>query len=239
MSSSEESATATSGSEFLSDSEHNSDVESSDSDANGQPPLARPARTKNAPAKKISSISWVCDDDYFPRRHGFQGTPGVQVHELDENSSPLEIFEQFLTPVLILHITNETNRYAAQHPRSQSASPSHMRSWFDTTPHEMSVFLSMIIIMCLMPKPELKSYWTKDPVLKTPFLPNTMPRDRFAELLSNLHFVDDSHADTTDRLYKLRLVIDELTKKFKSIYIPSSDINTDESLWKFNRGTEV
>ena len=38
MSSSEESATATSGSEFLSESEHSSDVESSDSDANGQPP---------------------------------------------------------------------------------------------------------------------------------------------------------------------------------------------------------
>ena len=199
MSSSEESATATSGSEFLSESEHSSDVESSDSDANGQPPLARPARGKKAPAKtKISSISWACDDNYFPCRRSFQGTPGVQVHELDENSSPLEIFEQFLTPELILHITNETNRYAAEHPRSRSASPSHMRSWFDTTPDEMSVFLSMIIIMGLMPKPELKSYWTRDPVLETPFFPNTMPRDRFAELLSNLHFIDNSHADTTD-----------------------------------------
>ena len=73
-----------------------------------------------------------------------------------------------------------------------------MRSWFNTTPDEMSVFLSMIIIMGLMPKPELKSYWTRDPVLETPFFPNTMPRDRFAELLSNLHFVDNSRADTTD-----------------------------------------
>ena len=77
MSSSEESATATSGSEFLSESEHSSDVESSDSDANGQPPLARPAHTKKASVKKkkISSISRACDDDYFSRRQGFQETP--------------------------------------------------------------------------------------------------------------------------------------------------------------------
>ena len=94
MSSSDESATAISGSELLSESEHSSDIERSDSDANGQPPLVRPARAKKAPAKKkISSISWACDDDHFPCRHGFQGTPGIHVHELDENSSPLKIFE--------------------------------------------------------------------------------------------------------------------------------------------------
>ena len=61
-----------------------------------------------------------------------------------------------------------------------------------------------------------------------------MPRDRFVELLSNQHFVDNSRADTVDRLYKLRPVIDVLTEKCKSDFISSSDIITDESIWKLN-----
>ncbi|XP_038064772.1 piggyBac transposable element-derived protein 4-like [Patiria miniata] len=52
------------------------------------------------------------------------------------------------------------------------------------------------------------------------------------DLLSHLHFTDSSQADTGDRLYKVRPVVDTLTENFKSVYLPDSRISTDESLWK-------
>ena len=92
---------------------------------------------------------------------------------------------------------------------------------------EMSVFLAMIIVMGIMPKPNMKLYWTRDSVLVTPFFPNTMPREIFMALLAYLHFADNNHADVNDRLYKIQPVVSEVTDNFKSVYVPSSQITTD------------
>ncbi|XP_038071966.1 piggyBac transposable element-derived protein 4-like [Patiria miniata] len=221
----EQTLTATSGLDSDSESEQSSEIESSDSDSDEQVPLA----TLEKRAKTTQSIRWK-DTDNFPRRFGCHGTTGVQVPGLNELSEATEIFENFFPPELVAHIADETNRYAALKPKRQSPSPSHMREWFDTTPDEMSVFLAMTIIIGIMPKPDLKLYWTRDPVFETPFFPNTMPRDRFMELLFHLHL---RQADTNDRLYKVRPVIDTLTENFKSVYLPDSRISMDESLWKF------
>ena len=70
-------------------------------------------------------------------------------------------------------------------------------------------------------------------MMLSPFFGNTMPRDRFLQLLKNLHFNDNDANDGTDRLFKLRPVIDTLTENFKTVYVPSQDVTTDESLWKF------
>nr|XP_027230473.1 piggyBac transposable element-derived protein 4-like [Penaeus vannamei] len=61
-----------------------------------------------------------------------------------------------------------------------------------------------------------------------------MTRDRFDSLQSRLHFSDneDPRADT-DRLWKLRPVLDILDTTFKTVYIPDRKIVVDESLWAF------
>ena len=223
----EDTLTATSGSDFDFDSEQTSDIESSASGSDINVPLARPR--KRAGTAPDQDLQWK-NTDNFPRRYGFGGASGLQVQNLDSTSSPMEIFEHFFPPELIRHISDETNRYAADNPKE---TPSHMKEWFNTTQEEMSVFMAMIILMGIMPKPNMKLYWTRDSVLETPFFPNTMPRDRFMALLAYLHFADNNHADVNDRLYKIRPVVSEVTDNFKSVYIPSSQITTDESLWKF------
>ena len=223
----EDTLTATSGSDFDFDSEQTSDIESSASGSDINVPLARPR--KRAGTAPDQDLQWK-NTDNFPRRYGFGGASGLQVQNLDSTSSPMKIFEHFFPPELIRHISDETNRYAADNPKE---TPSHMKEWFNTTQEEMSVFMAMIILMGIMPKPNMKLYWTRDSVLETPFFPNTMPRDRFMALLAYLHFADNNHADVNDRLYKIRPVVSEVTDNFKSVYIPSSQITTDESLWKF------
>ena len=131
-------------------------------------------------------------------------------------------------PELIRHISEETSRYSADNPKDQT--PSHMKEWFNTPQEEMSVFLAMIILMGIMPKPNMKLYWTRDSVLETPFFLNTMPRDRFMALLAYRHEADNNHADVNDRLHKIRPVVSKVTDNFKSVYVSSSQIATDESL---------
>ncbi|XP_049878455.1 piggyBac transposable element-derived protein 2-like [Pectinophora gossypiella] len=56
-----------------------------------------------------------------------------------------------------------------------------------------------------------------------------MSRNRFELLLQNLHFVDNEKADTTDRIYKIRGLIDILNKSFRQYYFPKEDVCVDES----------
>lgn len=56
-----------------------------------------------------------------------------------------------------------------------------------------------------------------------------MSRNRFELLLQNLHFVDNETADTTDRIYKIRSLIDTLNNSFRRYYSPKEEVCVDES----------
>ena len=46
---------------------------------------------------------------------------------------------------------------------------------------------------------------------------NTMIRNRFCEILQNLHFADNRKDDKTDKAFKMRPVIDHLNSKFSKV----------------------
>ncbi|XP_064650011.1 piggyBac transposable element-derived protein 4-like [Lineus longissimus] len=87
--------------------------------------------------------------------------------------------------------------------------------------------------MGIVKKPVLKHYWSRNPMIETPFFNNTIPRDRALKILKNLHFADNTQADAGDRLWKVRHTIDTLVDKFKTNYMISRETSTDESLLKF------
>lgn len=62
-----------------------------------------------------------------------------------------------------------------------------------------------------------------------------MPRDRFAIILSHLHCNDNFQKprDCKDKLYKIRLMIDALNKKFQEVYNGTRELSVDESMIKF------
>lgn len=223
-----------------SDSSPDSDVhgsEDSDDDPSAQVVSASSSLDSDEPLAAYAGRVQATDDtitwrnqDNFPKRHGFADRPRVTVDTVDEATTPLQFLRLFMTPELMQHICTETNRYAAANRRPDQRG--HTRKWVDTTPDEMDLFLSLVILMGLHPKPDMKLYWTRDPVLRTPYFHDMMPRDRFEQILHNLHFNDNDFEDD-DRLFKLRPVIDVLTEQFKTVYIPDQDIATDESLWKF------
>jgi hypothetical protein len=48
-----------------------------------------------------------------------------------------------------------------------------------------------------------------------------------------LHFAEDSSADPSDKLRKIRSIIDHFSSKFSELYYSTQDIALDESLMKF------
>jgi len=89
--------------------------------------------------------------------------------------------------------------------------------------------------MGILKKPSISLYWSADPLYHTPVFQNVMKRDRYLLILRFLHMVDnDDLRGTTDRLFKIRPLIDDLSEKFQKFYTPTQDLALDESLllWK-------
>ena len=60
-----------------------------------------------------------------------------------------------------------------------------------------------------------------------------MIRNRFCEILQNLHFADNRKDDKTDKAFKMRSVIDHLNSKFSEVLSNDSEQSIDEHMVKF------
>ena len=72
-------------------------------------------------------------------------------------------------------------------------------------------------------KGNLKSYWSSDPLLHTPIFSQIMSRDRYLQILRNLHFHDNKEI-INHPLVKIRSIIDHLKNKFLAALIPGKNI---------------
>ena len=70
--------------------------------------------------------------------------------------------------------------------------------------------------------------------IRTPFYSELLPRDRFLQLLSNMHFANNADDDGTDRLFKIQHVVETIISNFRETFTPYQNIATDESLLKFH-----
>jgi len=129
-------------------------------------------------------------------------------------------------------MVRETNRYAVQYINATTLkSSSRMHSWKETDPCEMKKFLVLMILMGIIQKPSISSYWSTDPVVATPLINNVMPRNRFELLFKFWHFADNTTAEPGDRLSKLKNIMDSLLSRFQSIYYPEKQIDEAMVLW--------
>ena len=192
--------------------------------------LANVLLQRNAPGS--SRWRWFRGEAVV-RKHAFAGYPGLQQGLLCDDPTPKDFFFLFFTPALWTTMKEETNRYAvdwaARHPRAES---SHMKAWVDVTEEELQCYLALRILMGIVKLPEVKNYWSTDPLLRQPTFPANMSRDRFAQITSKLHFKDNDLPHQGDPLFKIRPVVDTLLRTFKDVYVPHQTISIDESLFR-------
>lgn len=98
---------------------------------------------------------------------------------------------------LKLHLTNdiyelivrETNDCVHQYidANQDKADNKYVGSWYDLTKEELKAFIAMIILMGIIHKPNVNSYWSMDELFATPSFSQIMSRDRFKLILKFLH----------------------------------------------------
>ena len=160
--------------------------------------------------------------------------------EPDDPSNPLSIFKLFFTDKIVKEILRCTSEYAntlSNTPkiieRINSKKKSLFANWVDTDVDEIWIYLTTLLLMGILIKPEIDMYWSNDPVLQTPISRRLISRNQFHILRVMTHFLDIAVYDKEDPLHKLRFFLDELQKNFESNYIREQNISIDEylSLW--------
>ena len=127
---------------------------------------------------------------------------------LNETVSPIEIFSLVTSLEELLElIVEQSNLYVHQNERN-----------FRDTKEERKAFLGINFVMETNKLPRITEYWRVDNLIGNDGIQNTMIRNRFCEILENLHFADNRKDDKTDKVFKMRPVIDHLKSKFLRCY---------------------
>lgn len=194
-----------------------------------QTPPAAEETASDAPSSK-----WH-NSDFEPKSFPFTAEPGPRSAAGTLTSdNPTDFVELFLTDELLEKIVVQTNLYMQQFLRSgvDIAPQSAVYRWKPTTLSEMKKFLGLYFLTGVIRKPELAAYWATDEMMATPFFSKVISSKQFLLIWRFLHFNDNQArpADCTDKLYKVRPVLDYLTTRFREMYQPNVNISIAEGL---------
>ena len=87
--------------------------------------------------------------------------------------------------------------------------------------------------MAINKLPTIAEYWRVDNLIGNDGIQNTMIRNRFCEILQNLHFADNRKDDKTDKAFKIKPVIDHPNSKFSEVLSNDSEQSINEHMVKF------
>ena len=138
-------------------------------------------------------------------------------------NTPTDIFLVLIEDI-IDNIVYQSNLYATQRGKV-----------LNLKKEELLTFIGMNFFMGYNTRPAWRDHYSSASDLNNALLCKKMPRDRFAIILSHLHCNDNSQKprDCKDKLYKIRLMIDALNKKFQEVYNGTRELSVDESMIKF------
>ena len=146
-------------------------------------------------------------------------------------------FLTLFTPELLEHIVRETNRYAEQCISATHQGDGPPPTW-TTTVDEVKAFIGFAILMGINELPEIRDYWSTNDQLHYFPVASRIPRKRFMELSTYLHFANNENIVARgqpeyDRLAKVRPVITALQKSFLEAYKPHRENAIDKAMIKF------
>ena len=218
------------------DQRYNADTDvDSDQSADLLAPLPQP-RSPSPPQHEADQVmydddsdsewmyEWTRDLNNFPLPTPFSGTPGLSLPDAFDavTPTPLHFYRLFITDQVIRDFKSETNRYAAKVCADKAAAGnlsrrSIFRTWKPVSLEEMTKFLSILIHMGLVKKPQITDYWSTHPALSTTFASRLLKRSRFKSVLAFFHLNDNATYTPRgqpdhDPLHKLRHLFDHLVE---------------------------
>src|SRR5699024_7033485 len=121
-------------------------------------------------------------------------------------------FELVFTPQVYEHLLIETGNYASflGEPDPQ------------VTLSELKCFLGILIVSGYNSIPQRRGYWSNSPSLRNDLISSSLPRNRFETILKFIHCADNRQPDLSDRLWKLRPLMELVRKQTRHYFIPES-----------------
>ena len=102
----------------------------------------------------------------------FNQAVGMALDPASLNSSK-DFFELFFTDQVWQLLATQTDLYAEQKREAEESSV-----WYPVSVEEMKAWLALYLCMGIVNKPNIKSYWSTDPILSTSFFPAIMSRKK-------------------------------------------------------------
>ncbi|KAK6168810.1 hypothetical protein SNE40_019986 [Patella caerulea] len=149
-----------------------------------------------------------------------------------EHFEAVNLFQLLFTDYILRDIVVETNRYAKQCQEGRHI----QKDWTNISVPELKTWLGLVIATGIVQKKgRIASYWSKHWLTQTPGFNQTMTSKRFLQILSCIHFVDNSSTtvNKSDKFWKIRTLLDYVVKRFQLVYNPEREIAVDETMLKF------
>ncbi|XP_017790882.1 PREDICTED: piggyBac transposable element-derived protein 4-like [Habropoda laboriosa] len=174
----------------------------------------------NVQSTNPSNITWT-SKKFKPIIHDFtQQQSGIQTN-ISSSWEFLQYFQLFVSEELVEFIVEKTNNYWRQ------INPNDLTAGTDLD--ELYCFFAVSLLMTRNTKLSLDEYWSKNRLLRSDIFGEITSRDRYKLLLRMLHFADD-HESNSDRLWRIREVINRLRRSFSDAFYPYQNLFIDESL---------
>lgn len=101
--------------------------------------------------------------------------------------------------------------------------------WTPVTVDEMRCFIGLTFATGIIRKPSVKSYWSTEPLMSTPYFGKCMSRDRYSAILRFIRFSDPYMTSKIDRNSHIKQLDQEMLH-ICSTYVPEHRLSLDESL---------
>lgn len=190
------------------------------------------------------------EPDIIPDYGPFTGIQGINMD--GHSREPEDFFNNLFEERMFTIMAEETNSYARRKIREIMAGRDHAQQmdhyshrqharlghWKDLNPSDMKIFTAHLLIMSSVHKPALHNYWSTQTLSRTPFFGQYIGRNKFQEILWNLHVSDSKDnpppgSPNHDPLAKVRPLLEMCQTNFKLRYTPGKHISLDESTMAF------
>jgi len=150
------------------------------------------------------------------------------------DSTALEYFELFFTDSMWVRLRDMTNLRAAQ-VKASKPKDFYASHWSDLSLAELKAFVGCRLSMeYAVVKRRLEQYFSAKSgfLFQSPGYRTVFTRDRFLAIWKFLHVCDEESTETdkTDKLYKVRPILNSIVPMFQNNYSLQQDISLDEGM---------
>ena len=143
--------------------------------------------------------------------------------EPPEPLTPCDYFKQYVPSEMLQLMTKMTNIYAEQKA---------VKGYKHASISEIEALVGLHMAMGVLGLPRVRMYWSSS--INIGLFRDTLSRDRFFQLRSNLHVVNNNErpSDNTDVFYKVRPLYDSIRKRCLELPL-EEDLSIDEQIVPF------